>query len=522
MMSILKRAAALGAALAMAACGGGSGAGSPPFGGGAGGGGGGVGSTPAAYAITLDIQRAGASTTQVGTSETVQAVAVVRTSAGAVVEGAVVTFGESGSALTKLAPASGTALTDASGAASVDLTGAAADSTGATTITAAVTIAGSTVNSTKAIQLTASSGGGGAGGGGGGTAAVPAAINFVGALPSGVAIVIKGAGGTGRSESAILTFKVVDANNAPIAGATLRFAINVNNGGATIQPTQAVTNGSGLATTTVSSGAQPASIVVQATTTGAAGATVITQSDTLIVSNDVPVVGGFEINALKYNLDGGLTGDSTTITAFVRDQNGNPVPDGVAVSFTTDFGVVASSTLGGCITANGQCSVDFRVQNPRGTGLATVVAQIRVGDTLTLTDSVQINMASANTSPIALDPVSGLAVSSITLSGTCKKTVELLLSDGNGRAAAAGTAIAAGFTSTGVAVTATNGSPVLDQLGVGFPPTSFALAIDLSSVDLVPPCNAAGTVSASVNYFNLEYTINNRVYRQRIGLNYPQ
>ena len=145
MMSIFKRVAALGVAAAMAACGGGgSGAGTSPFGSGSGssGGSGGGGSTPAAYIITVDVQRAGAATTQVGTSETVQAVAVVRASSGAVVEGAVVTFGETGPSLITLAPVSGTALTNASGSASVDLTGASASSTGATTVTASVTIAG--------------------------------------------------------------------------------------------------------------------------------------------------------------------------------------------------------------------------------------------------------------------------------------------------------------------------------------------------------------------------------------------
>jgi hypothetical protein len=497
-------------------CGGGGGdPGSIPFGSGSGtGSGGGTGGgTAAAYTIAVEVQRSGASTTQVATSETVQAVATVQSKSGAAVEGVVVTFGESGPGLTKLAPVSGTALTDAAGKAQVDLTGSSASATGATTVTASASISGTSVTSSKSIQLTAASTGP--------ATALPAAINFVGAAPSGVAIVIKGAGGTGRSESAILTYKVVDANNAPIAGAALRFAINVNNGGASIQPLQAVTNASGLATTTVSSGTQPASIVVQASTAGANNTTVSTQSDTLIVSNDVPVVGGFEIVAVKYNLDGRFTGDTTKITAFVRDQNGNPVPDGVAVNFTTDYGVVASSTLGGCVTANGQCFVTFTVQEPRGTGIATVVAQIRVGDTVTLTDSIQINMAGSVASPVVLD-LSGLPINNIALTGTCKASFELLLSDGNGHSTAAGTTVAIGFKSTGAAPAVGAGTPVLDQLGGGFPPTTIELTVDLTSIELVAPCDATKASAPSTNYFNLEVkSPHGIITKQRIGLTYP-
>ena len=56
---------------------------------------------------------------------------------------------------------------------------------------------------------------------------------------------------------------------------------------------------------------------------------------------------------------------------LLADRFNNPVPDGTAVTFTTEGG----SIDGGCTTNNGQCSVMFRSQNPRpADGRITVLA----------------------------------------------------------------------------------------------------------------------------------------------------
>lgn len=508
-MKLVKAIWILLCAFLLASCGGGSGAGDSPFGGGSGGGTGGTGSNDSG-SIAVQVTRAGAATTQITSTETVQARAVVLDTSGNAVQGVVVKFAEDGTTLLKIAPTSGTALTDASGLATVDLTAADSNNTGAASIKATASFGTASVSASKAFQITAGSSGGG-------TASPPAAMNFVGAVPSGTAIVVKGAGGSGRSESAILTFKVVDATNAPVNATTVSFTINANSGGATITPASALTNANGEVTVTVSSGTQPASVIV--TATSSAVPTVKTQSDTLIVSNDVVLPAGFEIVAEKYNLNGQLTGDKTKVTAFVRDQFGNPVADGVAVNFTTDYGVVASSTLGGCTTVNGTCSVDFKVQEPRGSGLATVIGSVRIGDTLVVSDSIQINMAAPNY--FAVDSA-GNVITSITLSGTCKQVVELFISDANGRSVAAGTTIATPIASAGVTVSVKSGSPVPDQLTAGFPPTLFSIQLDLSGTDVTPACNAAGAGTAA-GFLTLEFkTPANVVMNQRIIVNYPR
>jgi hypothetical protein len=465
----------------------------------------------AAYAVVIDVQRSGASVSAISSSETVQAVARVVDNNGVGVEGVLVTFTESNATLLKFAPDVGTALTGADGIAELDISALTTSSAGATTVNATAAVGGTSYESAKSISISAS-----------GVVEIvdPSAINFISVVPAGQAIVIKGAGGNGRSESASLTFKVVDANNAPVKGAAVSFTVNPLNK-VTLNIPTATSDLDGLVTTTVQSGTEPTSVVVTATATTSLGVTVSGQSDTLVVSNGVAVAGGFEIVAAKYNLDGLLTGDKTTVTAFVRDENGNPVPDGVAVSFTTDFGGIASSDLGGCLTTNGTCDVDFRVQDPRGGGLATVIATVNVGADSSLADSIPINMAGATGgSYVAVDDVATGHVPTVLTMGSCKQTFDLYLEDDDtGRSVAAGTVIGVGSKSSNISASITFGSPVLDSLS--FTPTLFSVEIDASSTDLFPLCDPTGTVDIRGSVL-LTYTTPNGIsFAQRFSIAYP-
>jgi hypothetical protein len=309
---------------------------------------------------------------------------------------------------------------------------------------------------------------------------------------------------------------VVDANNAPIKGAVVSFVVNPDDK-VTLNITSATSDLDGLVTTTVHSGTEATSVVVTASATAANGSVVSGQSDTLVISNGVAIEGGFEIVAEKYNLDGGVTGDTTAISAYVRDANGNPVPDGVAVSFTTDYGSVASSDLGGCLTVNGTCEVEFRVQDPRGDGLATVIATVNVGADTSLSDSIQINMAGATGGPfLGVDAGSDTAFAM----SSCKQTFELnLLDAATGRSVTAGTTISISATSSEVSAAVTSGSPVLDSLD--FSPTPFTVEIDATSSSLTPLCNASGT-STGTGFVRLQYrTPGGITYTQRFDLSYP-
>jgi hypothetical protein len=519
MNRMIKALGGLFLAATLAACGGGGGsAGSTSTGGGTTTGGtsgtGGVTTTPGdtqtstAGSIVLQIKSAaGADTTTIGGTEQARAVATVTGPTGAPIPGVIVVFSQADANLLAISPGSGTALTDAGGQASVDLKAADSTKTGAVTVAAQVLINGATLAAKKAIQITASSSTG--------VPEVPVSMLFLDANPT--TIVIKGAGGAGRSESSTLRFKVVNGSNTPIKGAVVNFSIS--NPGVTLNITQATSDAEGVVITTITSGTTPTSVVV--TATAAANTTVTVPSSALSVSNGLPFAAGFEIVAAKYNIDGGTTGTTTTVSAFLRDLNGNLVPDGTVVSFTTDNGAIGTSSAGSCSTINGTCVVPFRVQEPRGSGVATVRATVFLpGDPVALADSLQINMANS-AGARALSSLSPATVATvITLGGTCKDTFTLYAADPANRALAAGSTIAAEAAGKGVTVSVASGSPVDDSLDAAFTPTSFRLVVDAGGA--LPACNALSATLESTTFDLVFKSPNGVTSRVPVQIVYPR
>jgi len=205
------------------------------------------------------------------------------------------------------------------------------------------------------------------------TIAPPAAasVQFVSAAPTNQSIVIQGQGGNGRTETATLTFKVVDSFGNPLANKTVNFTTSSSS--IKINKTSDTTDASGTVVTTVNSGKEPTSFRVQATLPGTAtngGADISTLSDSIVVTTGLPVQRAFSLSTGSFNIEG-WSRDSTpstpatTLQVLLADTSGNPVPDGTPVVFQTNMGAVGSSDKGGCTTVNGGCTVDFRAQNPR-------------------------------------------------------------------------------------------------------------------------------------------------------------
>jgi hypothetical protein len=193
-------------------------------------------------------------------------------------------------------------------------------------------------------------------------------ITFVSAQPTNIAL--KGTGGAGRQESSVVTFKVLDRTGNIVPGVTVNFALSggtgiSGTGATTVSPASAVSRADGTVVTTVFAGTVNTPVRVLASIAGS-NPIVTTLSDLLVVSTGIPHQNSFSLSTAVYNVEGAqFDGCPAPIGSKVRaslsDHFGNPVPDGTAVSFTAEGGTIGAS----CLTAAGECSVNFCSSNPR-------------------------------------------------------------------------------------------------------------------------------------------------------------
>jgi hypothetical protein len=359
----------------------------------------------------------------------------------------------------------------------------------------------------------------------GGTGSVPGttvtstatSISFASVIPAGQALLIQGATASGRTDTATLKFLVVDQVGAPVPNVTVNFVASPSTA-VTLGIGSAVTDASGIATTSVTSKAVPTNVVVTASL--ASNAAIRAVSNSLNISGGDPVQTGFQIAAAKYNLDGSFIGATTVVSAFVGDVNGNPAPDGFLVNFTTDAGRIG----GGCSTVNGECNVTFTVQNPFGSGVATVHAQGVVNGSTTVSQDIQLNLAGAGGGvyQLANSSTAGAAAVTGTTLLSCKQDVIYYLSDGNDRAAAAGATVAVALAGNGGAASIKLGTPVADALDGQFTPTMVIVSYDLTGITTSNTCVNGGAGTAhDVDVQFLLKTPNNIQVLQSIRLTYP-
>lgn len=182
------------------------------------------------------------------------------------------------------------------------------------------------------------------------------AIEFVSAIPTTI-----GLRGSGQSETSTVVFRVTNNSGGPIPGQTVDFSLNTTVGGLSITPASGITDSNGQVSATVSSGSVLTSVRVTAQTTRD-GVTISSQSEQLTVSTAIPDQDSFSLSAESLNVEGwSIDGTTVPITIRMADRYNNPVPDGTAVTFTTEGGRIDST----CFTAGGECSVNWVSQDPR-------------------------------------------------------------------------------------------------------------------------------------------------------------
>ena len=148
--------------------------------------------------------------------------------------------------------------------------------------------------------------------------------------------------GVGADETSRIIFEVRDDMGQPMRAGNrvpVDFTIQSAPAGVTLSRYTDTTNAEGQVSTTVRSGTAAGVVKLKAVSGGVQSNVV-----NLAVHGGPPDPEHFSIAASRVNIEGLLRyGLSDTITAYVFDRYSNPVPAGMAVYFTTDFGGIIGS-----------------------------------------------------------------------------------------------------------------------------------------------------------------------------------
>ena len=163
--------------------------------------------------------------------------------------------------------------------------------------------------------------------------------------------------GTGGEETSVVTFRVEGQLGGPVVGAEVNFRLSTEIGGLSLPNTFGVTDNNGEVRVTVQAGTVPTSVRVIATE---ASSGISTISDGLTVATGITDSDNFSVVSTTINPEcwSGMQGGTTEITALLGDVFNNNPPDGTAVQFVAEGGVVSSS----CTTVSGTCTVTWRCQ----------------------------------------------------------------------------------------------------------------------------------------------------------------
>ena len=202
---------------------------------------------------------------------------------------------------------------------------------------------------------------------------------FVDAKPT--TIFLAGSGGATQS---VVKFRLVNASNSALQGQNVLLELKDFSGGipkttfGTIGNVSAITqptNTSGEVSIPVFSGTVPTNVIVKASLVS--NPKVTTTSAVLAIASGRAVQSRVSLAVKDLAIEGGnIDGVTTQVTMSLADRQGNPVPDGTAINFVTEGGVMIPPVcITGTTPGDSRCTVTIRSQNPRpSNGLVSILA----------------------------------------------------------------------------------------------------------------------------------------------------
>lgn len=189
---------------------------------------------------------------------------------------------------------------------------------------------------------------------------------------------------SGGATQTAVQFLLSNARGEALPGQDVLVTLKTLNGGipkatfgtlGNVAPILLTTDFLGQVAVPVFSGTVPTNVLVNAALVS--NTAVQTDSSVVAIASGRPAQARVSLVLAKSAIRGfDVDGTTTTVTMSLADRQGNPVPDGTAVNFVTEGGVMIPPTcLTGAVAGDSQCTVTIRTQNPRpANGLVSILA----------------------------------------------------------------------------------------------------------------------------------------------------
>jgi len=195
-----------------------------------------------------------------------------------------------------------------------------------------------------------------------------AEIHFISGQASNIILVAVtddsiGVQGSGDNETATITFEVRDDTGSPL-DLSQQVAVDFEivgpaGGGEFLEPVSDMTDAYGRVQTTLNSGTAAKTVNIRAAIDSLG---ISSEAISIAIHGGPPDAAHFSVVPQYRNFAGWKTyGLQNSITAFVGDQYGNPVPEGTSVYFSTTGGIIEGS---GNTNSLGQASVTLVSSSP--------------------------------------------------------------------------------------------------------------------------------------------------------------